>query len=60
MPQDINETACEALKKLKQGKDSVVEYMSKFDQFTSQTGWSDADHRQQFYDGLTDAMRPFR
>jgi len=57
MPQDINETVREALKQLKQGKDSVAEYMSKFDQFTGQTGWSNADHRQRFYDGLTDAIK---
>ena len=45
MPQDLQEVAHEALKHIKQGKQMVVEYMSKFDQYTMQTGWSDADHR---------------
>ena len=57
IPLDINESAREALKKLKQGKDSVAEYMSKFDQYTNQTGWSDVDHRQRFYDGLHDKIK---
>ena len=57
IPLDINESAREALKKLKQGKDSVAEYMSKFDQYTGQTGWSDADHCQRFYDGLHDKIK---
>ena len=45
------------LKQLKQGKDSVVEYQAKFDQFTAQTGWSDADHRTCFYDGLNETIK---
>jgi Retrotransposon gag protein len=57
IPLDVSESAREALKKLKQGKDSVAEYISKFDQYTTQTGWSDADHRQRFYDGLNDKIK---
>ena len=31
--------------------------MAKFDQHTGQTGWSAADHRQRFYDGLNDRIK---
>ena len=31
--------------------------MAKFDQHTSQTGWSAADHRQRFYDGLNNRIK---
>ena len=57
IPQDLTESAREALKNFKQGKNSVVEFMAKFDQHTSQTGWSAADHRQRFYDGLNDHIK---
>ena len=57
IPQDITESAREALKNLKQGKNSVAEFMAKFDQHTSQTGWSAVDHRQHFYDGLNDRIK---
>ena len=57
MPQDLQEVAREALKNIKQGKQMVAEYMSKFDQYTMQTGWSDADHRTQYYDGLSDKVK---
>ena len=43
-PMDSAEAARDALKQLKQGRDSVVEYQAKFNQFTAQTEWSDADH----------------
>ena len=33
--------------------------MAKFDQFTNQTGWSDADHCTRFYDGLRDDLKDF-
>ena len=46
-----------ALKNLKQGKNSVAEFMAKFDQHTGQTGWSPADHCQCFYDGLNDRIK---
>src|SRR6201996_5214926 len=48
-PMDSAEAARDALKSLKQGRDSVAEYQAKFDQFTAQTGWSDADHQTRFY-----------
>ena len=56
-PLDSTEAARDALKALKQGKGSVAEYISKFDQFVQQTGWSDADHRTWFYDGLTEGVK---
>ena len=56
-PLDTTEAAQDALKALKQGKSSVAEYISKFDQFTQQRGWSDTDHRTRFYDGLTDTVK---
>jgi len=57
IPLDISETARDALKKIKQNKMSVAEYQSMFDQYSKQTGWSDNDHRQRFYDGLTDRIK---
>ena len=54
IPLDLTESVREVLKNLKQGKNSMAEYRAKFDQHTSQTGWSDADHRQHIYDGLND------
>jgi hypothetical protein len=56
-PLDTAESAREALKKIRQGKGSVPEYMAQFDQHTGQTGWSDADHRQRFYDGLSEFVK---
>ena len=56
-PLDSTEAAQDALKALKQGKSSVAEYISKFDQYIQQTGWSDADHRTRFYDGLTKGVK---
>ena len=56
-PLDTTEAVREALKSLKQGKSSVAEYISKFDQYTGQTGWSAADHRTRFYDGLQDQLK---
>ena len=56
-PLDSTEAARDMLKALKQGKSSVAEYISKFDQFVQQTGWSDADHRTRFYDGLTEGVK---
>ena len=35
----------------------MADFMAKFDQHTSQTGWSAADHRQRFYDGLNDHIK---
>ena len=56
-PLDTTEAARDALKALKQGKNSVVEYISRFDQYTGQTGWSDADHRTRFYDRLSEQLK---
>ena len=56
-PLDTTEAARDALKALKQGKNSVAEYISRFDQYTGQTGWSDADHCTRFYDGLSEQLK---
>ena len=56
-PLNSTEAAQDALKVLKQGKTSVAEYISKFDQYIQQTGWSDTDHRMRFYDGLTEHVK---
>ena len=57
MPQDAQESAQEAMKNLKQGKHTVAEYMSQFDQYTMQTGWSDKDHQTRFYNGLSEKIK---
>jgi hypothetical protein len=56
-PLNTSKAAQEALKKIQQGKQLVVEYMVQFNQYTGQTGWSDANHRQWFYDGLAEAVK---
>ena len=56
-PHNSVETARDVLKHIKQGKNSVAEYQARFDQFTSQTGWSDTDHRTRFYNGLSEAIK---
>ena len=56
-PLDSTKAACDALKQLQQGKSSVAEYQARFNQFTAQTGWSDADHCTRFYDGLNEAIK---
>ena len=56
-PLDTTEAVWEALKSLKQGKNSMAEYISKFDQYTGQTGWSPADHQTRFYNGLQDQLK---
>ena len=56
-PHDSTKTARDALKHIKQGKNSVVEYQAQFDQFMTQTGWSDTNHRTRFYDGLSEAIK---
>ena len=35
----------------------MAEYISQFDQYTGQTGWSDADHHTRFYDGLSEQLK---
>ena len=56
-PHDSTETVRDALKHIKQGKNSVAEYQVRFNQFTTQTGWSDANHRTRFYDSLSEAIK---
>ena len=56
-PLDTTEAARDALKALKQGKNSVAEYIFRFNQYKGQTGWSDADHRTRFYDGLNQPLK---
>ena len=56
-PLNTTEAARDALKALKQGKNSMVEYISRFDQDTGQTGWSDANHCTRFYDGLNEQLK---
>jgi hypothetical protein len=58
-PLDSSESARAVLKAIKQGKGSVAEYIANFDQYTSQTGWSDADHCQRFYDGLNEKVKDY-
>jgi hypothetical protein len=58
-PLDSSESARNVLKAIKQGKGSMAEYIANFDQYTSQTGWSDADHRQCFYDGLNEKVKDY-
>jgi hypothetical protein len=54
---DLAQAACEALKRLKQGKLSVVEYKAKFDEQSRLTKWSSIDLRTRFYDGLSDNIK---
>ena len=56
-PLNTTEAARDVLKALKQGKNSVVEYISRFDQYMGQTGWSDANHCTRFYDGLNEQLK---
>ena len=56
-PLDTTKATRDALKALKQGKNSVVKYISRFDQYTGQTGWSDTDHHTKFYDGLNEQLK---
>ena len=57
IPQDPSKATREALKHLTQGKKSVAEYKAKFEEHSSLTGWSKADLRSRFYDGLADAIK---
>ena len=57
IPLDPAQAACEALKKLKQGKMSVAKYKAKFDEQSLLTKWSQVDLRTRFYDGLSDSIK---
>ena len=35
----------------------MAEYISRFNQYTGQTGWSDAGHHTRFYDGLNEQLK---
>ncbi len=56
-PLDSAQSTRDMLKTIKQGRGSVAEYITKFNQYSMLTGWSDADHRQRFYDGLDDHIK---
>ena len=56
-PLDSAEAVWDVLKQIKQGGSSVAEYQAKFDQYTAQTGWSNANHRTRFYNGLSEAIK---
>jgi len=58
-PHNSAEIAQDVLKHLKQGKSYVAEDMAKFDQFTTQMGWSNADHCTRFYNGLRDDLKGY-
>src|SRR6266404_2788438 len=51
------QSAHDMLKTIKQGRGSVAEYIAKFDQYSTLTGWSNADHRQRFYNGLDNCVK---
>jgi Retrotransposon gag protein len=57
MPHDVAEAAKEAIKKIKQGKNSVAKYEAEFSQYSPQTGWSQPDLRDRMYDGLSDRVK---
>ena len=56
-PLNTTEAMQDALKALKQGKNSVAEYISQFDQYIGQTSWSDTDHCTRFYDRLNEQLK---
>jgi hypothetical protein len=57
IPLDPAEAAREALKKLRQGKQSVAEYKARFDEQSGLTGWSNVNLKTRFYDGLQDDIK---
>jgi hypothetical protein len=57
IPLDLAQAACEALKKLKQGKLSMAEYKAKFDEQSALTKWSLINLRTRFYDRLSDNIK---
>jgi hypothetical protein len=57
IPLDPAEAAREALKKLRQGKQSIAEYKARFDEQSGLTGWSNVDLKTRFYDGLQDDIK---
>jgi hypothetical protein len=57
VPLNTEDSARDALKRTRQNKGTVAEYMAMFDQYAGQTGWSPVDLRQRFYDGLNDRVK---
>jgi hypothetical protein len=56
-PLNTEDSARDALKRTRQNKGTVAEYMAMFDQYAGQTGWSPVDLRQRFYDSLNDRVK---
>jgi hypothetical protein len=56
-PLNTEYSARDALKRTRQNKGTVAEYMAMFDQYAGQTGWSPVDLWQRFYDSLNDRVK---
>jgi hypothetical protein len=56
-PLNTEDSARDALKRTRQNKGTVAEYMALFDQYVGQTGWSPVDLQQRFYDGLNNRVK---
>jgi hypothetical protein len=56
-PLNTKDSARDALKRTRQNKGTVAEYMAMFNQYAGQTGWSPVDLWQHFYDGLNDCVK---
>jgi hypothetical protein len=57
VPLNTEDSARDALKRTRQNKGTVAEYMAMFNQYAGQTGWSPVDLRQCFYDSLNDHIK---
>jgi hypothetical protein len=57
VPLNTEDSARDTLKRTRQNKGTVAEYMAMFNQYAGQTGWSPVDLRQRFYDGLNDHVK---
>jgi hypothetical protein len=56
-PLNTKDSARDVLKRTRQNKGTVAEYMAQFDQYAGQTGWSPVDLWQHFYDGLNNHVK---
>jgi hypothetical protein len=56
-PLNTEDSARDVLKRTRQNKGTVAEYMAMFDQYAGQTGWSPVDLQQRFYDSLNDCVK---
>ena len=54
---DVSTAAKDAIKRLRQGDMSVPAYRARFDEHSSQTGWSIVDLRDRFYSGLSTKVK---